>query len=782
MRSFRRCSLRSRSAFGASHRQLPSSKRRAARRSRSFEQLEPRLFLANQPLITEFVASNGSLLDGRGLTPDWIEIHNPTSQAINLAGWHLTDEADNLDKWTFPAAAQSMLDPGEYLIVFASGQDTETFIDPAGYLHTDFELSADGEYLALTDANDAIIHEFAPEYPRQVHDVSYGLLPNTTTVTLIDQSDSTSAFVPTSSLLDAPSVNVAPAWTMPGFNDSSWSSTVSGTGVGFDFGDDAPPGTANGTIQTSLIGFDLTNADQDGSLDGTIFEGGPATWPNGEEPPRALDNTSSTKWLAFQATGAPYGFRFAGGQQHAVNAYTITSANDAPNRDPYAWTLSGSHDGVNYFQVDSRTAQTFTDRFQTRLYEFTNSMAYEHYRFDFKTKFGVTGLEADRPNANAIQMAEIELFARGPVDFTPHIDLNVQSAYTGPKTSVYQRVEFDVANPALMLSLALEMEYDDGIIVYLNGKRVAAANAPSASTLPSFQTNATGQRNNTAALVPQVFDLTPHLNQLVAGTNVLAIHVLNVNDASEDLLSKPRLTGRQLIDETLVPVYMADTTPGALNVSGYVGLVEPPQFSVGHGFFNAPFQLTITTPTPNTQIYYTTDGSAPSLTNGTLYTGPITIDRTRTIRADVFRDGWLSADSVTNTYIFHQRNRAAELPGRHQCRVSVNLGRHRRRLWLGSRRHRQLQRGRQPDGRRSLRRHLRRHDQERFAGHSHHVARDGHGRHLRHERHLLQPDVRRRRLGTRDIGRADLSGRQQHGLPDRGRHRNPRRRIQVARS
>jgi hypothetical protein len=652
MRSFRRRSPRTRTHLTASPGRPAAYKGRPRRRARSFEQLEPRLFLANQPLITEFMASNGSLVDGDGLTSDWIEIYNPTTQGIDLAGWHLTDEADNLDKWTFPAVQQSMLDPGEYLIVFASGQDTETYIDPSGNLHTDFALSADGEYLALTDQNDTIIHEYAPAYPRQVHDVSYGLLPNTSTITLIDHSDATSAFVPANSSLDAPSINVAPAWTLPGFNDTSWSHTTAGTGVGFDFGDDASAGTANGTVLPGLIGFDLTDADQSGGLDGTIFEGGPNNWPAAERPPMALDSTSATKWLAFLPEGAPYGFRFAGGQRHAVNAYTITSANDAPNRDPYAWTLSGSNDGVNYTQVDSRTAQTFNDRFQTRLYEFTNGTAYEYYRFDFKTKYGVTLNPADRPDANAIQMAEIELFSRGPVDFTPHINLNVQSAYTGPKTSVYQRVEFEVTDPSTILSLSLDMEYDDGIIVYLNGTRVAAANAPSASTLPTFQTNATSQRNNGAALVPQTFDLSAHLGELVAGTNVLAIHVLNVNDASEDLLSRPLLTARQLIDETLVPVYMADSTPGALNIEGYVGLVEPPQFSVEHGFYDAPFQLSIATATPNAQIYYTTDGSAPSPLNGALYTGPITIDRTRTIRADVFRDGWLSADSVTNTYIF----------------------------------------------------------------------------------------------------------------------------------
>src|SRR5688572_13827602 len=88
------------------------------RRQLQIERLEPRQVLSSTPLITEFVASNGeSFADGNGASSDWIEIYNPTSQAIDLAGWHLTDNAGNLDKWTFPAAAPSILDPGEYLIV-----------------------------------------------------------------------------------------------------------------------------------------------------------------------------------------------------------------------------------------------------------------------------------------------------------------------------------------------------------------------------------------------------------------------------------------------------------------------------------------------------------------------------------------------------------------------------------------------------------------------------------------------------------------------------------------
>ena len=146
MRSFRyRKSLLQR-YLAASPQRRGQRLRLASRRGRSFELLEPRLALATTPLITEFMADNGAaLLDGNGNSSDWVEIHNPTSQPIDLAGWHLTDDPQNLDKWTFPAAPQSVLDPGEYLIVFASEQNVETYIDPAEYLHTDFALAADGE-------------------------------------------------------------------------------------------------------------------------------------------------------------------------------------------------------------------------------------------------------------------------------------------------------------------------------------------------------------------------------------------------------------------------------------------------------------------------------------------------------------------------------------------------------------------------------------------------------------------------------------------------------------
>src|SRR5258705_9886238 len=89
------------------------------------------------PQITEFMAANTSgLADEDGAFSDWIEIHNPDSEAISLAGYHLTDNAANLTKWTFPAVT---LNPGAYLVVFASGKDRT---NTTGRLPTDFQLSS----------------------------------------------------------------------------------------------------------------------------------------------------------------------------------------------------------------------------------------------------------------------------------------------------------------------------------------------------------------------------------------------------------------------------------------------------------------------------------------------------------------------------------------------------------------------------------------------------------------------------------------------------------------
>jgi len=149
-------------------------------------------------LISEFMADNesksplegGEILDGNYESSDWIELHNNSEVVVDISGWYLTDESNLKTKWRFPfGMGQLVLQPGDYLIVFASGKTQAEnpgnypYEDPAGYLHTNFQLSKSGEYLALIAADGTTpIHEYSHfehggdeyGYPAQEENISYG--------------------------------------------------------------------------------------------------------------------------------------------------------------------------------------------------------------------------------------------------------------------------------------------------------------------------------------------------------------------------------------------------------------------------------------------------------------------------------------------------------------------------------------------------------------------------------------------------------------------------------
>ncbi|HRZ96623.1 MAG TPA: lamin tail domain-containing protein, partial [Paludibacter sp.] len=93
-------------------------------------------------------------------------------------------------------------------------------------------------------------------------------------------------------------------------------------------------------------------------------------------------------------------------------------------------------------------------------------------------------------------------------------------------------------------------------------------------------------------------------------------------------------------------------TPGKDN-SLSTGIVIPvPVFSKKHGFYESPFQLQITSGIANGAIYYTTDGSVPTKTNGTLYTLPINISTTTIVRAITIVEGENPGKTGTQSYLF----------------------------------------------------------------------------------------------------------------------------------
>ena len=123
--------------------------------------------MQSQVVINEFMASNSLAFEDPdfGGTGDWVELFNSGDAAVDLSGWHLTDNIGNPTKWTFPDGVE--LPAGEFLAVWCDEENTANLA-----LHSSYRLSSAGEELALftsqLEAMDSLV--FGP----QQADVSYG--------------------------------------------------------------------------------------------------------------------------------------------------------------------------------------------------------------------------------------------------------------------------------------------------------------------------------------------------------------------------------------------------------------------------------------------------------------------------------------------------------------------------------------------------------------------------------------------------------------------------------
>ena len=102
------------------------------------------------------------------------------------------------------------------------------------------------------------------------------------------------------------------------------------------------------------------------------------------------------------------------------------------------------------------------------------------------------------------------------VDYNPLLGLNVGTAMFNRNASVYVRVPFVLTNALDLVSLTLRLQYEDGIIVYLNGVEVARNNAPDGATWDSA---ALAVRPDESAVVFATLDLTAFKGTLRLGTN-----------------------------------------------------------------------------------------------------------------------------------------------------------------------------------------------------------------------------------------------------------------------
>ena len=145
--------------------------------------------------------------------------------------------------------------------------------------------------------------------------------------------------------------------------------------------------------------------------DTTRIAGGTATAstdnaPNGEGAAQAFDGNLGTKWLT-NTTDRPQTYLqydYAGTNAYVVSSYSVTSANDAPERDPSAWHLLGSNDGgATWTTLDTQSGIAFTGRGQTQTFTVASDGAYQLYRFQVDAV-------ANASATTLVQLAELDLY------------------------------------------------------------------------------------------------------------------------------------------------------------------------------------------------------------------------------------------------------------------------------------------------------------------------------------------------------------------------------------
>ena len=213
---------------------------------------------------------------------------------------------------------------------------------------------------------------------------------------------------------------------------------------------------------------------------------------------------------------------------------------------------------------------------------------------------------------------------------------DVESESYDFNSTVYIRIPFSAASREGLTRLLLRIKYDDGFIAYLNGTRVASGNPPAGP--PAWNSDASSDNPDSQAVVFEEIDITEH-SSLLQNSNTLAIHLLNGDTTSSDLLCLPRLEAEFISEPGLGdPGYFQQASPGSPNGTDQGLPSGPVSFSVPGRGYTGSLSVALSTESPDAQIRYTTNGDVPSASSS-LYTSPLRITSSTLLRARSFEPG-----------------------------------------------------------------------------------------------------------------------------------------------
>jgi hypothetical protein len=676
-------------------------------RCKHFERLESRFVLTGPAVlvISEFMARNDSTIeDEDGENSDWIEIYNADTVAVNLDDWYLTDNAGTITKWPFP---NRVIDPGEYLLVWASGKNRR---NPAAALHTNFALAAGGEYLALVYDDPVggpqVVGEFAPTFPPQQSDISYGYDQPVFPTALVGESSIASLLVPT---VQNGGDDLGSAWTLPNFDDSGW--TSDGNGVGYDtegelsglidLNAQAAMQNTNSTVFTryEFAGVDPTSVDD---FDFNVnYDDGFVAYLNGTEIARRNAPAGTPAWDAAASDehgGILADFSYAnfadtsgftclsaaaevgGACKVSGNRLRITHA--ATGLAGAAWTSQPVQFGPDF---------TFSARMDIDIHSPGGAADVDGVGADgmvfvlhadgnnrIGACCGALGLEG---GFNDFVGVEFDTWEHGSFDpfggLGTHIGIDVSGVGSIARVAVprfnggalganirHVWIDYDgatnqmgvyftdqstkPATPTLTATVDFEAIFGDTPFLYA-GWTAGTGGAYNAHDVLNW--DIITDARDSLALEPETIDLSQHIGLLSPTGNVLAIHGLNISAADGDFLIRPELVSTVISPiDTDQPRWFIRPTPGGANGTGSDQPTAPVTLSRSSGTFVDPFSLELSTSEPGAEIYYTLNGAAPT-TASTRYTAPITVQNTTHIRAIAAAPGQAASPIVSGHFI-----------------------------------------------------------------------------------------------------------------------------------
>jgi hypothetical protein len=148
-------------------------------------------------------------------------------------------------------------------------------------------------------------------------------------------------------------------------------------------------GTINSNLSVTYFRIDEINVRSRDVTKGGTLTGNYTNSPGGEQLANLVDSNFSSKYLAFNYNTDLY-IQMAYPSSRKIDAYTITSANDAPERDPKEFNLQGSNDGTTWTTIDSRSNESFLGRNLTRTFNLAAEAEYSHYRLNITSISGTS--------------------------------------------------------------------------------------------------------------------------------------------------------------------------------------------------------------------------------------------------------------------------------------------------------------------------------------------------------------------------------------------------------